>query len=50
MASVPDNSFLSLDQYINQFFVQAGIEPQTLIQSLEVLPVKLIETHTQIII
>ena len=45
MASALDDNFLSSNQDTNQFLVYAGIEPISLIQLSETLPVELTETH-----
>ena len=49
MVSTPDDSSLSSDQDINQFLVYAGIEPISLIQLSETLPVELTETYQNFI-
>ena len=49
MVSTPDDSSLSSDQDINQFLVYAGIEPISLIQLSETLPVELTGTYRNFI-
>ena len=45
MASAPDNSSLLSDQDTNQFWCRRGLNPRSLIQPSEILPVELTRTH-----
>ena len=47
MASTPDNSSLLSDQDTNQFWCRRGLNPRSLIQPSETLPVELTGTHVQ---
>ena len=45
MASTPDNSYLLSEQDTNQFWCRQGLNPTSLIQLSETLPVELTRTH-----
>ena len=48
MASTLDDSSLSSNQDMNQFWCKRGLNPISVIQPSEILPVELIETHMKV--
>ena len=48
MASAPDDSSLSSNQDMNQFWCKQGLNPMSFIQPSEILPVELIGTHMKV--
>ena len=49
MTSILDYSFLLSDQDTNQFWCRPGLNPESFIQPLEILPIELIGTHVMLI-
>ena len=45
MVSIHDDNSLSSDQDTNQFLVYGGLNPRSLVQPLETLPIELTRTH-----
>ena len=48
MASALDDSSLSSNQDMNQFWCKQGLNPMSFIQPSEILPVELIGTHMKV--
>ena len=49
MESTSDDNFLLSDQDTNQFWCRPGLNPESFIQPLEILPIELIGTHVMLI-
>ena len=46
MVSTPDDDSLSSDQDTNQFLVYGGLNPRSLVQPLETLPIELTRSRS----